>query len=77
MVHTNIKQRFTTRSDNLVALELQYRTKASMCNVISSQDQPQELAVKTKEKGNVPGEKHACFAFEIPRRKECNLKHNL
>ena len=41
MAHINIEQCFMTRSDKLVALELQYRTKASMCNTISFQDLPQ------------------------------------
>ena len=56
MAHINIKQRFTTRSEKLVALELQYRTKASMCNTISFQDRPQERARTTKEKNKVSGE---------------------
>ena len=38
MAHTNIKQPFTMCFDKLVALELQYRTKASMCITISFQD---------------------------------------
>ena len=76
MTHTNIKQRFTTRSDKLIALELQYRTKESMCNTISFQDRSQEIAGTIQEKGKVPGEEQdqksglssACFASEIPDR---------
>ena len=45
-----------TRSDKLVALELQYRTKASMCIAISFQDRTQEISQTTQEKGKVPGE---------------------
>ena len=56
MAHTNIKQRFVTRSDKRVALELKYRTKAIMRNAISFQDQPHELAGTKQEKGKVPGE---------------------
>jgi hypothetical protein len=49
--HTNIKQRFTTRSVKLFALELQYRTNVSMCNKISFLNHPQEIAVTAQEKG--------------------------
>ena len=42
MTHINTKQHFRLRSDKLVALELQYRIKASMCNAIPFQDRPQE-----------------------------------
>ena len=70
--HTNTKQRLTTRSDKLVALELQYRTKVSMCNAISFQDRPQELAGTTREKGKIPGEERACLASEIPSNEDKN-----
>ena len=56
MAHINIKQCSITRSNKCVALELQYRTKASMCNVISFQDWPQEISRMTQEKGKVSGE---------------------
>ena len=70
--HTNTKQRLTTRSDKLVALELQYRTKASMCNAISFQDRPKELARTTREKGKISGEERACLAFEFPSNEDNN-----
>ena len=38
MVQINTKQYVMTCFNKFVALELQYRTKASMCNVISFQD---------------------------------------
>ena len=44
-----------THSDKLVALEFQYRTKASKRDAMSFQDQPKELAGTTQEKGKVPG----------------------
>ena len=58
MVHINSKQCFTTHSDKLVVLELQYRTKTSMCNAISFQDQPQEISWTAQEKGKASGEEH-------------------
>ena len=57
MAQTNIKQYSTTSSDKLIALELQYKIKASMCNVMSFQDWPQELDVTIEEKGKILDEK--------------------
>ena len=56
MTHINIKQCFTTRFNKLVALEFQYRTKASMCNAISFQDRPNTTYWTTQEKDKIPGQ---------------------
>ena len=68
--HTNTKQWFTTHSDKLVALELQYRIKASIGNALSCQDRPKQVAVTMQDKGKDPGEKRAYSAFKILQKEK-------